>query len=334
MTEKILLVHNKLMSFVQTDWDLLNQNHSVTEMKMNRKEALNLVKIWCMVKKHDLVYCWFSSWHSFISLLFAKLQHKPSILVSGGYDVANLPQINYGHQRGGIKKWISRWGMHLATVMVVNSNFSKQEAMQNAAIPPEHIKVIYHGVADPFGETPSGERLPMAITVGNVDDENRFRKGHEPFIRAAALLPEVQFVLIGAWKDQTYQWYQSFASENVIITGRVSDAVLNDYYCKSSIYVQASEHEGFGLSLAEAMLAGCFPIVANAGAIPEVVGDAGAYLDNNTPQEIARLIKAYFRDEKPQRTGAREQILHNFKLQNRAAALENLIDCLLHDTPN
>ena len=59
--------------------------------------------------------------------------------------------------------------------------------------------------------------------------------------------------------------------------------MLNDYYRRASVYVQASAHEGFGLSVAEGMLAGCIPVTTRAGALPEVVGDVGIQVDGTGP---------------------------------------------------
>ena len=58
------------------------------------------------------------------------------------------------------------------------------------------------------------------------------------------------------------------------------------------MYVQASRHEGFGLAVAEAMLAGCVPVVMNVTAMPEVVGDAGVLIESQEPAAVADGVRA------------------------------------------
>jgi glycosyltransferase involved in cell wall biosynthesis len=327
-TPKILFVHNLLTRFVELDLECLRKSYQVTECYLSSRRV-NPLSVWRQVRSHDMVFGWFASWHTFLPLLFARLLDKPSLLVIGGYDLANQPDIGYGHQRGGIKKWLSRLVMRLATCLVTNARYSQREAELNAAIPGERVGVIYHGLPDPFGELPDECRAPMALTVGNVCRENLFRKGHEPFVRAAALLPEVEFVLAGAWRDDAVERLRAIATPNVTFTGWVDDATLLDYYRRASVYVQASTHEGFGMSLAEAMLAGCLPLVTRVGAMPEVVSDCGIYI---TPHEsaIARAIQESIGLPDLHRARARMRVLDQFPLEKRQRAFEQLIDRMLN----
>src|SRR5690242_9065797 len=104
---RILFVHNALTEFVKLDLEALRGFADVTE-HFEQSRFVNPVSLSRDVKSHDLVFGWFASWHTFLPLQFAKRLGKPSVLIIGGYDVANMPAIGYGHQRGGLKKWVSR----------------------------------------------------------------------------------------------------------------------------------------------------------------------------------------------------------------------------------
>lgn len=326
---RILFVHNDQANFVRTDLALLRKYFVVTDLYLPSR-CINPVAIALAVARHDIIVGWFASWHTVLPMLLARLFEKPSMLIVGGYDLANMPEIGYGHQRGGLKKWISRLAMHMATCLVTNAYYSQAEAEKNAGISRERLRVVHHGVEDPFRTLPPAPRSRIALTVGNIDQSNLWRKGHEPFVRAAALLPDVKFVLVGAWKDDAIGHLRAIATQNVEFTGRVSDAVLLDYYQRASVYVQASAHEGFGLSLAEAMLAGCVPVVTRAGAIPEVVCSNGIYIDIATPDELAAAIRQGLDAEPSVRASARARIKQAFPLEQRGIELANVINWLLN----
>src|SRR6185295_13779087 len=142
---------------------------------------------------------------------------------------------------------------------------SAAEAVSNAGLADRKLNTIHHGVPDLFTELPASPRKRMVLTVGNVDQSTLLRKGHDVFVRTAALLPDVEFVLAGNWRDNAVDHLRRIATPNVTLTGRLTDEALADYYRQASVYVQPSLHEGFGLSVAEAMLAGCIPVVSRKG---------------------------------------------------------------------
>ena len=325
---KILFVHNALSEFVRLDLEELRTSFDVTA-RVERSRFVNPFGLWRAVRDHDLVFGWFASWHTFLPVQFAKLLGKPSILVVGGYDVANMPQIGYGHQRGGLKKWISGRAMRLATRLITNSDYSRQEVARHVGITNGSVARIYHGVPDKFGSLSTGKRESLALTVGNVNRSNLLRKGHEPFVRAAASLPEVKFVLVGSWQDDAINHLRKIATPNVEFTGRVTDEALLDYYRRASVYVQTSLHEGFGMSVAEGMLAGCVPVTTRLGALPEVTGDAGVFVDSTEPSAIAEGIRKAIDSSQAVRASCRKRILEQFRLANRGRDLERIISAAL-----
>jgi len=329
---RILFVHNGATRFVRLDLDQLRLQNQVTECHL-RSRWLNPLSLWRQVRNHDFVFGWFASWHTWLPLEFAKLLGKPSVLVIGGYDLANMPKIGYGHQRGGVKKLISRRTMRLATRLITNSNYSGDEAVRNAAMPKGRVHPLYHGVPDQFGSVSQEPRARTVLTVGNVDRSNLLRKGHEFFVRTAALMPDADFVLVGVWKDDAIEYLRGIATPNVTFTGRVSDQELQAYYRSASVYVQASLHEGFGLSVAEAMLAGCVAVVTRAGALPEVVGQCGEYVDSTEPNEIAKAIQTALSYSDAARATSRQRILDEFPMEKRSRAIEQIVNGLMsHDT--
>jgi len=330
MQPKILFVHSGNETFVKLDREILSEFAEVTDLYARHKFPVGFGQYWHGVRNADIVFCWFASWNSLWALLIAKLFTKPSVLVIGGYDLADLPESDYGHQRGGLGKGVSRFAMKLATLLFTNSFYSQKEAEQNAGIPSQRVKVIYHGIPDPYGVMPTKTKERMALTVGKVDWPNLKRKGLELFVQTAGQLPDVQFVLVGEWADKSIEYLRSIASENVVFTGRVSDEELLDYYQRASIYVQVSQHEGFGLSVAEAMLAGCIPVTTPAGSLPEVVGDCGFFCNIPEPSEVAIVIEAALNSSRSIREKARARILSHFPLEKRK---KELIETILSISP-
>jgi glycosyltransferase involved in cell wall biosynthesis len=75
--------------------------------------------------------------------------------------------------------------------------------------------------------------------------------------------------------------------EAVTFTGALSDDDLAAVMGGADVLVVPSRHEGFGVPVLEAMTSG-LPVVANgAGALPEVVGEAGLLVDAEDPYALA-----------------------------------------------
>ena len=276
------------------------------------------------VREADVVFGWFASWHTFLPFTLAWVLRKPSVLVVGGFDTANMPEIGYGYQRGGLQKRLSSWVMRRAGRLITNSESSRREIERNVGLPGERVTVVYHGLDDRFGD-PVLEREPRVLTVGAIARISLDRKGFRTFVEAAALLPDVPFVVVGEWQDDAIDELRALASPNVEFTGRVPRERLDEEFARASVYVQASRHEGFGLALAEAMLAGCVPVVTRAGALPEVAGDAGVEVGFGA-DEVANGIRRALALPAEARIRARERALREFPLERRRAGLLAVVE--------
>jgi glycosyltransferase involved in cell wall biosynthesis len=321
---RVLLVYSNLARFVRIDRDVLAERHAVAEYGQAGvvPRPLELLR---KVRGADVLVVWFASWHALLPLLAARALGRPSLLIVGGFDTAAMPEIGYGFQQGGVRRRLARACMRLASRLLTNSEYSRGELLRNAGFA---ATVVHHGVPDPFGALPDGPREPLAVTVSNVARIALERKGLRPFVDAAAHAPEVEFALVGAWTDDAVDVLRRRATPNVRFTGRLSDEELDDLLRRAAVYVQASRHEGFGMGVAEAMLAGCVPVVTAAGALPEVVGDAGVVVEPE-PAAIATGVRRALELGPEARAAARERIATRFPLDVRREGLLRLVDELL-----
>jgi glycosyltransferase involved in cell wall biosynthesis len=321
---RLLYVHSRRASFVAIDREILAERYEVEDLYQPGRWP-NLLAVVRGVLRADVVFGWFASWHTFFPITLAWLLRKPSVLIIGGFDTANMPDIGYGYQQGGIRRAASLWIMRRARRLVTNSNYSLSEIERNTPIPPERVSVVHHGVPDPFGEEPRAKERE-ALTVGAIDHTTLVQKGQLPFVEAARLVPDARFTFAGKWLDDSVEELRARAGDNVRFTGWLSDDDLHATYRRAAVYVQASRHEGFGLAVAEAMLAGCVPVVMNVTAMPEVVGDAGVLIESQEPDAVADGVRRAFELGPDASRRARERILTAFPMERRREGILGAVE--------
>jgi glycosyltransferase involved in cell wall biosynthesis len=67
-------------------------------------------------------------------------------------------------------------------------------------------------------------------------------------------------------------------------------------FARARLLVQPSFEEGFGLPVLEAMTVGLPVVASNRGSLPEVLGDAGALVNPESPEDLAGAIAALLED--------------------------------------
>lgn len=102
----------------------------------------------------------------------------------------------------------------------------------------------------------------------------------------------VQFWKVGA--DFTLgqkEWIQAHnLQSSVTYLGKPDQPSLLQLYNAADMLLAPSTHEGFGITLLEAMACGTPVITANTSAMPEVVSDAGVLIDPLNIEAIAAAI--------------------------------------------
>ena len=114
--------------------------------------------------------------------------------------------------------------------------------------------------------------------------------------------PAARLHLVGGTSSFTYlKSLRAYIGElglsgAVRITGEVSDAALAAYFGAADAYLSLSVHEGFGVPLVEAMMAGVPVVARKAGAIAETVGDGALLLEAGDPSYVAAALRRVITD--------------------------------------
>ncbi len=87
-------------------------------------------------------------------------------------------------------------------------------------------------------------------------------------------------------------------SAAVRMTGEVSDASLAAHFGAADVYLSLSAHEGFGVPLVEAMVAGVPVVTRGAGAVAETVAGAALVLAAADPAYIAAALHRACSDDR------------------------------------
>lgn len=327
---RILFVYNVHTPFVALDEQILRERYTVQAVYIRKRTPRLFLDAWRDTHHTDLIVAWFASWHSLAPFMVGKMRNIPRLLIAGGYDVANMPEIHYGLRRGGISKWMSGAVFRLANRVLPFSDYAYAETLQNTPTPAHKVQRVHLGVPDVPMFSQKTPKEAIVFTVSTIDRVSIVRKGLLKFVQTAALLPDVPFIMVGKARDDAIDDLKRIATPNVQFTGYLSDDNLNALRHKAKIYVQASEHEGFGLAMAEAMLARCVVIATRVGSLPEVMGNAGIFLADDAPQTIATAIQSALSAQDGVGDEARERILTQFPLHNRAQALYEMVEHLIN----
>ncbi|MEW6614769.1 MAG: glycosyltransferase family 4 protein [Thermodesulfobacteriota bacterium] len=309
-------------TFIDKDFDILREEHEVVRFDFRGFQDLPAMvkKVqWC-----DLTFSWFGKLHAFFAVLLSKLLDKKSIVVSGDDDVTNYIVAGkpYGLCAHPIKRYFAYFIFSHTDLAIAISEFGLQETIFNAKADPKRTMLIYHGFDHSTFKLLPGiiKQGNIVITVAHINEENYHRKGLKLFVDCANLMKDINFIIVGPSDLNTLNLLKNRAGSNVSFIGPQYGQNLIETLGKASVYVQASEWESFGCSVAEAMLCECVPVVSKRTGLPEVVGDAGYYLEYLSPQELADTIKTALVNPQVGKL-ARQRIIEHFPLEKRRKEL-------------
>ena len=135
---------------------------------------------------------------------------------------------------------------------------------------------------------------PNFLYVGSREGYKNFKLALKTFSLILEDIPNAKLIVCGSPPGENEVNITQNIKNSLKWISFPSDEELKDVFLKSFALLYTSSYEGFGLPILEAMSNGCIPVARNHSSIPEVMGNAGIYLENdNVDQSISELIQIF-----------------------------------------
>jgi len=267
--------------------------------------------------------------------------------------------INYFHPQnlqGSVQiPWVSNalWrrsihGMKRTNHIITVSQQTAHDVTQILGIPPAQLTVVPNATSG-FYPLFSLERealrqqhqLPPHTTCLLNVGSNHPRKNITTILQVIQHL-KTQQIPIHFWKvgadftSEQKEWIQAHNLQlSVTYLGKPDQPTLLQLYNAADMLLAPSTHEGFGITLLEAMACGTPVITANTSAMPEVVGDAGVLIDPLNVEAIAAAILHLRRDSTYRQALIQKGLerVKSFTWEAVAEAIAQIYESLLPQAP-
>lgn len=287
-------------SFVAADRALLSARVTVIEAvpRGGRHLAAFTATVARQIARHRpaRAVLWFAAaTYGSVTAAACRLAGVPWLVVSGGVDVAAMPEIGFGDARGGWRRAAARRVLEGAAMVWAFSESARGEILRRAT--PRALAVVAPAVDTAFFRPPAPggarERL-VASTCAAITPVTLVQKGLDRLVAAARCAPDLRFVVTGRLApDAAVQRFVAGAPANVSFAGHVDRDALRSLYGRAAVVAQLSRHEGFGVAAAEGLAMGCAVVTSALPAFEEVVGGPGHHrvADGDGPAAIAAALQ-------------------------------------------
>jgi glycosyltransferase involved in cell wall biosynthesis len=203
-----------------------------------------------------------------------------------------------------------------ADAIIAVSEATRNDVVDLLRVPADRVTVIPEAVDTDFRPPSADEGRRVAATfgvpgryvlyVGQFDPRKNMEGLLSAFARAAATDKELRLVIAGDLGKLSSFLARALERTNaprerIVVTGRVDDATLAALYAGAECLLHAALLEGFGLTPLESLAAGTPVVGYSAGAVAEVVGDAGVLVDAKDGDALGDALVAYLGDPDQQR---------------------------------
>lgn len=190
--------------------------------------------------------------------------------------------------------------------MVYLSAYLRDAYETNAGRPSRQALVVHAGIGGDIEQhwpepLPLEARTPGSIVCVSVMAPH---KGIDVLLRAVSALPDAHLTLAGPWPDGRYRTRmddlirRSNLTDRVTVTGFLDRAALLHLCARARVFSLLSRCESFGIPGIEAQALGTPVVSSDRGAMPEVYGDGGIFVDADDATGAARALARLLHDDR------------------------------------
>lgn len=196
-----------------------------------------------------------------------------------------------------------------AARVIADSAHARDDLVARLGVDPARVAVVPLGVPEHYTRPAGAEAVRalraryglgerVMVCAGTIQPRKRVDRVVAAFARSRAGLRGWQLAIAGRLRPGYHPHWLSALPPGVRWLGPLPEDELRALHALASIAVSASDYEGFGLTVLEAMAAGCAVVAVRATSIPEVVGEAGLLVERSDVELLAGALDALLDDER------------------------------------
>jgi alpha-maltose-1-phosphate synthase len=269
---------------------------------------------WNSITFDDWTYRNIEPCDAFVAISGAGLTTGPLVQSRGGKFICDRGSTHQRFQENIMAEEYARWKLppalpmphiaqreeqiyDLADAITVASNAARRSFIE-MGVPAHKVHVIPYGVRlDRFApaKSPPKQSQPSQTFEVLFAGQISLRKGIPYLLQAFARLrhPHKRLTLVGSMQHDMRGLMATLPTENVVLTGSISQASVAERMRLSHVLVLPSVEEGLGLVQSQAMATGC-PVIASAATGAEDLftdGVEGFIVPNRDPAALADRLQ-------------------------------------------